>query len=333
MDVRVGSWNVENLFRPGGQFGPARDAVYERKLTGLAETIGAMAPDVIGLQEVGSPDALADLVAKLDPGWQVVASGQFAAEHPIRVAVLSRHPIAVVEDESVFPADIAPVQATDRGDDGTVRSATRAGRGALGVAVSLPDGRTLRLVCAHLKSKLLSFPAGPGGSKRFAPKDEGERARVSGYALFRRTAEAVGVRGLADRMLAADGADGRTTPVVVLGDLNDEPAAATTQILNGPPGSQLGTGGFDRADQGDATRLWNLAQRIPEPDRFTRRFEGHGELIDHILASHVLLDPLPEVRVVRQAGQAALPSITADPTVRRDQPASDHAAVLATFTF
>jgi endonuclease/exonuclease/phosphatase family metal-dependent hydrolase len=34
------------------------------------------------------------------------------------------------------------------------------GRGALAVRVTEPDGRTLDLVAAHLKSKLLS-PAGP----------------------------------------------------------------------------------------------------------------------------------------------------------------------------
>jgi hypothetical protein len=33
---------------------------------------------------------------------------------------------------------------------------------------------------------------------------------------------------------------------VVLGDLNDEPTAATTQIVLGCPGSQIGTPGFER---------------------------------------------------------------------------------------
>jgi hypothetical protein len=53
--------------------------------------------------------------------------------------------------------------------------------------------------------------------------------------------------------------------VVVLGDLNDEPEAATTQLLQGPPGSEIGTAGYDRPDQGDGQRLWNLAARIPKP--------------------------------------------------------------------
>jgi endonuclease/exonuclease/phosphatase family metal-dependent hydrolase len=45
--------------------------------------------------------------------------------------------------------------------------------------------------------------------------------------------EAVTLRAFADRLL--DG-QGREPAVVVLGDLNDEPTAATTQILLGPPG-------------------------------------------------------------------------------------------------
>ena len=67
-------------------------------------------------------------------------------------------------------------------------------------------GRELVLIACHLKSKLLSFPA-TGGKSRFAPKDEGERARYAAYALNRRTAEAVTVRALADELL-----DGRAVP-------------------------------------------------------------------------------------------------------------------------
>ena len=101
-------------------------------------------------------------------------------------------------------------------------------RGALRVRTGGLD-----LVICHLKSKLLTFPGG-----RFSPRDEGERARYAAYALQRRGAEAATVRAAADRLL--DGA-GSERPVVVLGDLNDEPQAATTQILLGPPGSELGS--------------------------------------------------------------------------------------------
>jgi len=330
VEVRVGTWNLENLFEPGGEFGPT-PAVYAAKLDALAATITAMAPDLLGLQEVGSPAALGQLVARLDGDWQVVTSKQFEARHPIRVGFLSRHPIEIIADRRTFPAGLAPVQVSDPGPEGTLTAAAGAGRGALAVRIQPPGGPAIQVICCHLKSKLLSF-SNPDGSPRFSPHNEGERARVAAYALYRRAAEATLVRSLADQALTAGGQDGRTNPVVVLGDLNDEPPAATTQILFGPPGSQLDTPGFAAPDQGDRLRLWDLANRIPADQRYTRRFEGRGELIDHILVSHALLDPLPTVEVVRAAGLAALPSIGTDPVARRAAPASDHAAVLAHLT-
>ena len=51
------------------------------------------------------------------------------------------------------------------------------------------------------------------------------------------------MRAYADRLLDGHG-DERA--VIVLGDLNDEPLAAASQILLGPPGSEIGTPGFDR---------------------------------------------------------------------------------------
>jgi endonuclease/exonuclease/phosphatase family metal-dependent hydrolase len=86
---------------------------------------------------------------------------------------------------------------------------------------------------------------------------------------------------------------------MVMGDLNDEPEAATTQILLGPPGSELGTPGADRPDQDDKSRLWNLAPRIPEGGRPTRIFHGRGELIDHLLVSRALLARAEDVHILR----------------------------------
>jgi hypothetical protein len=124
----------------------------------------------------------------------------------------------------------------------------------------------------------------------------------------------------------------RSVRVVVAGrDRPDQrgarPAAAEPERQPGP--AQIDLHVHTRPDQGDRLRLWNLANRIPADQRFTRRFEGRGELIDHILVSHTLLNPLPMVEVIRQTGLDQLPSITTDAAARRSQPASDHAAVLA----
>ena len=180
------------------------------------------------------------------------------------------------------------------------------GRGGLAVRAG-----GITLVTCHLKSKLLSFPGG-----RFNPRDEGERARYAAYALYRRAGEAVTVRAHADTLLPGD--------VIVLGDLNDEVQAATTQILLGPPGSEIGTPGFDAPDQGDARRLWNLAPLIPADRRYTRIYRGRRELIDHVLVSRALVERV--TRVDTMTGD--LPSITDEPSARRDAPGSDHSPVI-----
>jgi endonuclease/exonuclease/phosphatase family metal-dependent hydrolase len=144
------------------------------------------------------------------------------------------------------------------------------------------------------------------------------------YALNRRAVEAPTVRAYADALLDGDGKD---RVVIVLGDLNDEPQAATSQILLGPPGSEIGTAGFDRDDAGEGCRLFNLAPLIPEARRFSRVFRGRGELIDHILASHRLAHAAPHV----DTGPGDAPSITEVPTERRDAPGSDHLPVTVRF--
>ena len=79
------------------------------------------------------------------------------------------------------------------------------GRGALQARVTV-DGTAIDFVTAHLKSKLLHF-----ADNRFAPRDEGERARYAGYALALRTAEAITLRDHVTRMLE-DGSSGARRP-------------------------------------------------------------------------------------------------------------------------
>lgn len=59
--VAVGTWNLGTLYRPGGRFGPKTGRT-RRNWATLAATITRLAPDVLAVQEVGQPEALADLV-------------------------------------------------------------------------------------------------------------------------------------------------------------------------------------------------------------------------------------------------------------------------------
>ncbi|MEW1924218.1 endonuclease/exonuclease/phosphatase family protein [Streptomyces sp. NPDC088360] len=310
----VGTWNLENLYRPGGRFGPKDKAAYEAKLASLAATIRALNPSVLGVQEVGDPEALTDLAGMLEGTWHTTLS-QHTDERGIRVGFLSQLPVFVVADETPFPAPLRPVQVSDTGEP-----VAQAGRGALAVTVTTRAFFFDAAVC-HLKSKLLSYPGG-----RFQPRNEGERARFGAYALYRRAAEATLVRSLADRLLKGDG---RHHDVVVLGDLNDEVSAATTQILLGPPGSEIGTPGFDQPDKGDAHRLWNVAPLIPAEQRYSRIHAGRRELIDHVLVSRGFLNLVKAAGTgVPGATATALPSVgDGDPAERRNATGSDHAPV------
>jgi predicted extracellular nuclease len=314
--LTVATWNLENFFRPGAD-GPNSQQIYDDKLSHLKTTIESIDPDVLGVQEVGQPEALEDLRAALGDGWHAISS-----QHPdgrgIRVGFLSKLEVSDHEDVVAFPATLKPIQQSD---DGHLEN--EMGRGALRVRVA-HNGTALDVIACHLKSKLLSFPGHQPGTTSFSPRDEDQRARFAAYALYRRAAEAATLRGYVSGLLDGHGAD---RALVLLGDLNDEAAAATTQLLLGPPGSQIGTGGFDQSDGGDGMRLWNLAPLIPDGEAYSRIFEGKHELIDHLLVSRKLVGPgnLPGVRVHHQAAA----SIGVDPLARKDVPASDHDPVFA----
>lgn len=326
MKLKIMTWNVENLFRPG-EDGPSTQDVYEAKLKALADAIDQLSPDVLALQEVGSKDSFNDLNGKLH--YPYAALSNKPDSRGIRVGFLSKIPLDSPEDIVDFTPNPCLALADENGEP--VKAMRR---GALWVRTTV-DGLKLNLVTAHLKSKLLSYPK-PGGGTAFSTNDENLRARVASLALGERTAEAVTLRTRVTQILQGNDSDA----VILLGDLNDVPEAATTQILQGPEGSQPETGGFDRPDNGDAMRLFNLGWLVPKEKRYSRVNNGVPEMIDHIFASNELL-PLDEqtkkriVPVVESHPdlQGHIESVGTDPHKRKDKPASDHAPVTAVFDF
>jgi len=308
--MRVATWNLENLFAPSTSSAtPTSHEAYEAKLTSLAETITAIAPDVLAVQEIGPSPAIDDLASALPGAWYHATAAPDG--RGIRVGLLSRRLLRDVEQVTEFPTALGPVQVDDSG-----RSITAIGRPALKATVTF-GGTKVHIISVHLKSKLLTFPGG-----RFTTSNEAERARYAVYAVHRRAAEAAGVREYATQLLTQSST--RTPAVVVAGDLNDDVQAATTQILLGPPGSEIGTSGFNRPDAGDRQRLWNVAPHIPEGDRYSRNYRGRRELIDHILVSEPLVHG-----VTAGAGPVPAPSISDEPSARRNEPGSDHRPVYA----
>jgi endonuclease/exonuclease/phosphatase family metal-dependent hydrolase len=325
-EFRAMTWNVQNLFEVGAEDGPDTPAEFAAKIDSLAAVIDDLEPHVLCLQEIGSDGALAALQDALNHRMQYRALG-VPDDRGIRVAFLSTLVLNDLVDIRPFPAGLLPVQVGDDpdGPDGP-QTMNQMGRGALQCTVRA-NSRDVRVISCHLKSKLLTFPGG-----RFNARDEDERARFSAYALYRRASEATTLRA---RLTAELAGTGRTEAVILAGDMNDEVAAATTLILNGPPGSEIGTQGFEQPDNGDGDRMWNLAPLIPEAERFSRVYRGRPELIDHIFASRFLVEEstLESVRTVMAASLDALPSMDDDAGSRRGEPGSDHAAVIARFEF
>jgi endonuclease/exonuclease/phosphatase family metal-dependent hydrolase len=323
------TWNVENLFRPAPGATQLDQQRFQRKLALLAGVINQLAPDVVALQEIGGEEPLHDLQQALGETYPHRAVSAFPDRRGIRVAFLSKHTLEEQADIVDFPPgpalDIHDLTAT-----GDATPITRMGRGALRIRVT-KDALTVDLITAHLKSKLLTFPR-PGGSS-FEPRDEEERAQVAGIALMRRMAEAVTLRIRANAFLTGNDRN----PLLLLGDFNDVPEAQTSLLLNGPTGSEIGTSGFDRPDEGDDVRLFNLAPAIAPERRFSRVHRGRRELLDQIFASEELFPlgqnnrrRLPEVDSHIDF-ESQLPSVGDDPGERAREISPDHAPVTASF--
>src|SRR4051794_24303433 len=188
----VMTWNIENLFRPKTTYGPATVAEYKDKLRRLSGVILHLDPDVLALQEIGSTAAFDDLLGLLEGRYPHTRLSQHPDARGIRVGFISKLSIEESEDLSVFPREgVASVPGID--DSGKAIGVTALSRGALRIRVRPASDRPIDLVTAHLKSKLLTYPS-PPKHPRFSPRDELERARVAGFALLKRTAEAVALR-------------------------------------------------------------------------------------------------------------------------------------------
>lgn len=343
----VMTWNVENLFPPGHAISPSKvisPADYESKLSYLKQRILEVDPDVIALQEIGSrsPDdtqSLDDLQAHLQ-NYPYKALSSNPDRRLIRVGFLSKLDILQTDDFADFPAG----ELSQVPDWSSKPPVTQMGRGGLRIEIELSSGLRIRLINLHLKSKLITYLPTARANPRFQPRDENERSIGQGLALLRRTAEAVTVRVYLNSLMQPDD----TTETIVLGDLNDEPRAATTQLLLGPEDADITTD-----DKLDIVRLYNLVDSIPRrgdesndkrflssKERFSRIYKGRYELIDHILVSKGLLGTesslrqdqwrVLEVRSLVDSIQQQ--SIGDNPAERFGKNRPDHAPIYARFT-
>lgn len=192
---RVATYNVENyLDQPTETRGQVKSAAAKAK---VRESIRAMNPDVLALEEMGTTNALMELRGSLKaegldfPWWEHING----ADPSIHVAVLSKFPIIArhPHTDETFLLDGRSLHVS---------------RGFAEVDIKVRTNFIFTLIAAHLKSK--------------RPVPEADEAEE-------RLGEAQVLRGIVDERLKAN----PDLPLIVLGDMNDTKDAESTRTLFG----------------------------------------------------------------------------------------------------
>jgi endonuclease/exonuclease/phosphatase family metal-dependent hydrolase len=191
---RVATYNVESYLAEGTGTRSAKTAEARAK---VRESIRALKPDVLALQEMGGTNALLELRASLKgegfdfPYWDHIAG----FDTNIQVAVLSKFPFTARRPHT---------------DDSFLLSGRRfrVSRGFAEVDVQVNTNYSFTLITAHLKSK-----------RAVAQADEAE-LRLEEAKLLRETIDA--------RLAANPDAN-----LIVLGDFNDTKDSASTKAVIG----------------------------------------------------------------------------------------------------
>ncbi len=326
MDVKIGTFNVLNLARPGEPFypddKPYSAAEYEKKATWIAGQLGRMDADLVGFQEVFHEEALRDVCDRSGqfPDGTVVAPGADGDSGP-RLGLASRlaldGPVTVVPD---FPP------GTDVAIDGVGLPVGTFSRPVLRARVVLDPaaGTTATVFVAHLKSKR------PIRDPRAPEHDPREEALGKARALIRRAAEAVALR-----FLVLEEIVGNAQPAIVLGDLNDAARAVTTDVITGDSPSRFWPGDPDVRKAYWDRLLYSAyeltVRRTGRDVSYTHIFNGHYENLDHVLVSQEFYERNPqriaEVRDLRYFNDHLVDSQLSND--RRDRIASDHAQLVA----
>lgn len=317
----VATFNTLNLVLPNVTFyGNEKysKAKYAAKKAWIKHQIELMHPDVIGFQEVFHLAALQEVLAE---------TPSFAEAHVLmpaetgaspNVALASRFPL---ENQSIieqFPASAhlvidgqpAPVAKFQRP---VVRATVKIDNGALDVIVFV----------VHLKSKR------PMIDPEADPDDPMQIALGSAKSLMIRTAEATALRHI-----LVDTMRGNTTPVIVMGDINDSVTAVTSEIVSG-------TSPYKRLPAEKKAAIWDvllynvkdLQSRVSLQDTYyTHIFNGYCESLDHIFVSNEFVRGNPQYRGYVEYVKVFNDHLIDETLSNEDVPMtqSDHGQVVAT---
>ncbi len=290
----VATFNMYNLQLPGLSMNPGQrpwtEEEFELKVDWTSRQLVAADADIIGILELWHQEALARVLERhgLCVVYDVLAEP--AGGTKIICAALVRKGLLRGEPQwiNAFPEAVR-LQSTGAHDPQAPDigvNLDRFSRPVLRFQVALREEPPLSEVfVAHLKSKL---PTRVDGEPWFeADRDTFKPhalALGAGISTIRRTAEAVALRVLLTGVMK-----GTTTPVLVVGDLNDGQHSNTINILTEQPNYLVGVsrGGVDT---GLYTAQTLQEYRDTRDVYYTHVHDDLRESLDHILVSEQFYD-------------------------------------------
>ena len=287
-DISIASFNLKNLQAPGSRIYYSKRNVsqreYEEKIEWTASILESLDADVVAFQELWRASCLVDAfeaanlsadyeLVFLKPSWRNTAVA-LAVRKPWKVD--RRRFFKKLPYRSMYKPDLE-----DGEDDEIKVLINRFSRAVLEVTIRhSEDTRVpqIHVFAAHLKSKLAT---------KVDISSPTHRDTVgSAISTIRRTAEAAGLRWILTNRIK-----NTNVPVVLVGDLNDDPRSNTLAILTQQPSLAASATGSDVA-------LYNtlqLQQLSSFRDVFyTHEYKGLRDTLDHVLVSEQFFSGSPD---------------------------------------
>ena len=226
----VATCNLLNLANPHRVYYENQDAYdereYERKIAWTGERFHALNADVLAVQEVWDESALKAAIASSGlrydfvsvPGAENTPPYNGAQGTP-RVGIATRLQVDQVRSFVDFPPGFG-VEVPGLGPH------TRFERPPLLATLRMKHGQQVHVLTVHLKSKRPKFLQDAQGNALEDREDRKVGAMASLRSLVMR-----GVEAAALRCIVIDLLQGTNTPLVVMGDFNDDPHSVTTQLV------------------------------------------------------------------------------------------------------
>lgn len=297
--MKLATFNLYQFAKPGTFWYEEKannthtPAAWTEKKGWILNQLQEMDADVVGFQEIFEVDELRDLCSQAGyPHFNTVDAPAVSDENnkifvgPV-VGIASRHPIV---QASAVPIDPMVIEQLPVSDD------FRFSRTPVRAVVDVPAQGHLVVYVAHLKSKrpIADLPDLTGADWE-TTVHESMRATSRGHtaSLLQRGAEATALYHAMSSEIAAD-AD---TPIVVLGDLNDDPASIPMEAIT-MRGRIFEIAEISSGDWPSGTMpmihnrrfsdAWTVAPQLDEERAPTHIFKGKGGVLDYILVSNTL---------------------------------------------